>query len=126
MYGIYGYGASLAAVPRDGGTGSSPEASKKGARTAKPPRGAAQEGPALHARMTLDISALNKQYGRLLQALQRHKQANIIINCTMMMISVRCTIKESFSRDPIHRRSVIEAKEAIAYPVFGHAVEFWG
>ena len=25
-----------------------------------------------------------------------------------------------------HRRSVIEAKEAIAYPVFGHAVELWG
>ena len=75
MYGIYGYGASLAAVPRDGGTGSSPEARKKGARSAKPPRGAAQEGPALHARMTLDISALNKQYGRLLQ---QHKQATII------------------------------------------------
>ena len=69
------------AVPRDGGTGSSPEARKKGARSAKPPCDAAQEGPALHARMTLNISALNKQYGRLLQ---QHKQANIIINCTMM------------------------------------------
>ena len=28
---------------------------------------------------------------------------------------------ESFRK--AHRRSVIEAKEAIAYPVFGHAVE---
>ena len=25
-----------------------------------------------------------------------------------------------------HRRSVIEAKKAIAFPVFGHAVELWG
>ena len=25
-----------------------------------------------------------------------------------------------------HRRSVIEANEAVAYPVFGHAVELWG
>ena len=99
MYGIYAYVASLAAVPLDGDGGtSSPEESKKGACSAKPPRGAAQEGPALHARMTRDISALNKQYGRLLQ---RHKQANIIINCTMMMISVRCTMIESFSRDCI-------------------------
>lgn len=65
------------AVSRDGGGLSSPEAVKKGARAAKPPRGPVQEGASLHPRMTLDISALNRQYGRLLQ---RHKQANIIIN----------------------------------------------